>query len=82
MIFSNKILKVNDGINSTLFIKNNNSLNLFLFDKTLKKYEIQTVNNRKCVFIKEYEYEKIIQLNNNSICPCSNGFITIINETE
>ena len=36
MIFSNKIYKIINGQNATLFEKDENTLNLFLFDKTLK----------------------------------------------
>lgn len=77
MIFSNKILKINNGYNATLFTKDSSFLNLYLSNKTLKKYKIQLENNKNCVFIKEYNYKKIIQLDTNVICPCYNGFITI-----
>lgn len=80
MIFSDKIFKINNGKNVTLFKSTNNSLSLYLFDKTLKKYDILINNNMNCVFSKEYNYEKIIQLNDKTLCLCSNKFITIKNE--
>lgn len=82
MIFSNKIYKIINGQNATLFEKDENILNLYLFDKTLKKYEISIKENKNCVFINESNYEKIIQLNKNNICVCSNGYLTVTNETE
>lgn len=80
MIFSNKIYKINNGTNATLFAENSDILNLYLYNKTLKKYQIQLNNNKNCVFIKQYNHRKIIQLNTNTICPCINGFITIEKE--
>ena len=80
MMFSNKIYKINNGKNATLYYNDNNSLNLYLFDKSLKLYNILIDKNMNCVFLKNFNYEKIIQLNNNTICPCNNKFITITNE--
>ncbi len=82
MIFSNKIFKINDGINPTLFAKDNNTLNLYLFNKSLRKYEIQLKNNKNCVFVNEFNYKKIIQLNHDTCCTCSNGYISLTNEIE
>jgi hypothetical protein len=82
MIFSDKIYKIIDGQNATLFARNENVLNLYIFNKTLKKYEISLKDNKNCVFINEHNYEKIIQLNNNHYCICSNDYLTVINETE
>lgn len=81
MIFSNKIYKINSGYNATLYAESLDKLNLYLFNKTLKKYQIQLNNYKNCVFIKQYNHKKIIQLNTNKICTCANGFITIENET-
>ena len=82
MIFSNKIIKINNGTNATLWSKDESTLILYLFNKTLKKYEIQLKDKKNCVFLSNHSYKKIIQLDANTICPCSNGFITIKNETE
>ena len=82
MIFSDKIYKINNGQNATLFANNASELNLFLFDKTLKLYKISLINNRSCVFYNEYNYEKIIQINKENYCVCSNDFLTIIDETK
>ena len=65
MIFSNKIFKITSGKNATLFQKDENTLNLYLFDKTLKKYNILLNNKKNCVFVKEFDYQKIIQLKKN-----------------
>ena len=77
MIFSNKIYKINSGSNVTLFANDNETMFLYLFNKTLKKYQISLINKANCVFLKEYNYKKIIQLNSDKLCPCSNEFITI-----
>ena len=82
MIFSDKIYKINNGKNATLFKSSNESLSLYLFDKTLRKYSILLNNEKNCVFSKEYNYEKIIQLNDKTLCLCSNKFITILNEED
>ncbi len=80
MIFSDRIQKVISGRDATLFASDSNTLNLFICDKVLKKYRISININKNCVFSKMYNYKKIIQLNQNTICPCSNGYITISNE--
>lgn len=80
MIFSDNIFKINSGSNATLYGINENVLNLYLFDKTLKLYKVLLNNDKNCVFLKEFNFDKIIQLNDNTICPCNKDFITIINE--
>jgi len=80
MIFSNKIFKINDGKNPTLFQQDKNTLNLFLYNKLLKKYKILANNKKNCVFSNEYNYKKLIQLSNTTYCPCNNEFITKVNE--
>jgi hypothetical protein len=82
MIFSNKIYKINDGQNPTLFQQDKDTLNLFLYNKSLKKYKISTNNKKNCVFSDEYNYKKIIQLSNTAYCPCNEEFITKINECD
>lgn len=82
MIFSDKIYKINSGTNVSLYAKDNNTLLLYLFDKTLKSYDILINSDKKCVFSNIYEYKKIIKLNQNHICPCSNSFITLCQESE
>ena len=80
MIFSNKIYKIIDGKNPTLFQKDKDTLNLYIFNKTLRKYQILTNNKGNCVFSNEYNYNKIIQLTDKIYCPCNGEFITKINE--
>ena len=80
MIFSNKIYKIIDGENPTLFQKDKDTLNLYIFNKTLRKYQILTNNKRNCVFSNESNYTKIIQLTDKIYCPCNGEFITKINE--
>ena len=82
MIFSNKIFKINDGKNPTLFQSDDNNLTLFIFNKTLKQYNIPTNNKINCVFLKEFSYKKIIQITDNIYCPCNNEFITKINKND
>lgn len=77
MIFSSKIYKIVDGKNISLFADENDKLNLFIFNKSMKYYQISIISDRNCVFIKNYNYEKIIQLNSNSFCLGSNGYITL-----
>lgn len=76
MIFSDKIYKIIDGKNVTLFAKDNSTLNIYLYNKSLKMYEISTILNRNCVFSKSYNFKKIIQLNNTLFCG-SNGYINL-----
>lgn len=80
MIFSNKIFKIVNGENVSLYPENEESLILYINDKILKKYRISTISNRNCVFIRSYNYKKIIQINNEKLGIASNGYITI--ETE
>ena len=80
MIFSSKIYKIIDGKNPTLYQEDKNTLNLYIFSKTLRKYQILTNNKKNCVFSKMYNYQKIIQIDDNNYCICSRNFITKINE--
>lgn len=82
MIFSEKIQKIIDGENATLFAKDENTLNLYICNNPLKKYDISIKINKNCVFSKMYNYKKIVKLNQNTICPCSNGYITIQKEID
>ena len=80
MIFSSKIYKINSGKNVTLFQNEDNKLRLYLFDKSLKLYDILLNKSKNCVFINQFNYKKIIQLNTETICPCNNGYISLNNE--
>lgn len=82
MIFSDKIFKITSGGNVSLFATENNKMNLYIFDKSLKNYQISTILDRNCVFSKNYNYSKIIQLNSNTICVASNGYITLLNNND
>ena len=82
MIFSDKIYKINSGTNVSLYAKDVNTLSLFLLDKTLKTYDILINSDKKCVFSNMYQYKKIIKLNQKQVCPCSNSFITLCDESE
>lgn len=82
MIFSDKIFKITSGENASLFATENNKMNLYIFDKSLKNYQISTILDRNCVFYKNYNYSKIIQLNSNTICVASNGYITLLNNND
>lgn len=80
MIFSDKIIKIINGENATLFLETNNQFNLYIFNKTLKKYKILKDLNINCVFYKNFNYKKIIELNNKKYAICCNDFITITDE--
>lgn len=82
MIFSDKIFKIIDGENVSLYAKEDDELNLYIFDKSLKFYRISTNLNRNCVFSKNLNYNKIIQLNKNNLCVASNGYITLLNKND
>ena len=82
MIFSERIYKIINGNNPSLFTNKTDSLDLFIFDKSLKKYAISLDLNRKCVFIDDYNYKKLIQLNDNLYCVCYNDFISLVNKNE
>lgn len=84
MIFSQKIHKVTNGINSTLYPLDKNNLTLFTLNKSLKKYNISLISNRNCVFVEEYNYQKLIQVTPNIICFAGNSYISKkdINETK
>ena len=82
MIFSKNIFKILSGKNISLYAESESSLNIFIHNKSLKKYKISTVFNRDCVFLKEYNYSKIIQLNPTTLSIAGNGFISIANEED
>lgn len=82
MIFSDKIFKIIDGENVSLYAEEDDKLNLYIFDKSLKYYRISTNLNRNCVFSKNFNYNKIIQLNQDNLCVASNGYITLLNKND
>lgn len=82
MIFSDKIYKITSGENVSLYAEENDKMNLYILNKSLKNYQISTILNRNCVFCKDYSYSKIIQLNTNTICVASNGYITLLNKND
>lgn len=82
MIFSDKIYKITSGENVSLYADENDRMNLYIFNKSLKNYQISTILNRNCVFCKDYNYSKIIQINTNTICVASNGYITLLNKND
>lgn len=82
MTFSSKIYKLIDGKNISLFSSNQNEINLYIFDKSTKKYSISENLNKKCVFLKSYSYDKIIELNDKKFAVCCNDFITIAGEDD
>ena len=79
MIFSNKIYKLEDGINISLFPSDSNTIEFYLLNNSLKKYSILLNQRNNCIFEKEYNYSKLIKLNQSAICPCLNGYITLTN---
>lgn len=82
MIFSDKIFKIIDGKNATLYKPNQDTLNLYIFNKTMKKYVISEISSKNCVFSKILNYDKIMELGGNKLAVCCNDFITIINANE
>ena len=60
MIFSDKIYKITNGNNATLYTQNDSELILYLFNKSLRKYVILLNSDKNCVFQNNYNYEKII----------------------
>lgn len=82
MIFSDKIFKIVDGKNATLYKNNQDELNLYIFDKSMKKYVISEISNRNCVFSKILKYDKVMELDDNLLAVCCNDFITIIGANE
>lgn len=82
MIFSNKITRIVDGKNASLFCDDKNTEFVYILNKSLKKYKILSNLNRNCVFCDNYNAQKIIELNNNNLAVCSNDFITILNKDE
>lgn len=80
MIFSNKIYKIIDGQNVSLSAESESALNLYIYNKSLKKYQISTISERSCVFCKEFNGQKIIKLSNGKVAIASNDFITITDE--
>ena len=76
MIFSNKIYKIINGSNGTLYSHSKDELTLYIHNNSLRKYKILNNLNKNCVFIKEYNYKKIIQINDDLLGLASNGYIT------
>lgn len=82
MIFSDRIFKIINGKNISLYADDIDVLNLYIHNKNTKLYKILLNSNKNCVFSKEYNYSKIIQLNSNTLSIASNGYITLVNEKD
>ena len=82
MIFSNKIFKIDNGINITLYANNADELLIFLYNKSLNLYQFNTKSKEYCAFLKKYNYKKMIKLNQEYICICHGEDIQIIKNEE
>ena len=82
MIFSDKIFKINNGKNISLHALDVDHMGIFLYNKTLRQYIFSVNNKKNCVFEKEYNHEKIIQVNDETYFVCNNGFISQVNKNE
>ena len=79
MIFSNKIYKISSGSNVSLFANENNNLDLYLFNKNIKKYNLIYSNILKCLKTDtELSYNAVIPLNDNYICVCFDNNMTVL----
>lgn len=81
MIFSNKIYKLEDGLNHSMLI-NDDKLFISFYYKSTNLYAFSLNNLLNCVFSKCYNYHKLIKINNNQTCLCFNNDMRIVNNNE
>lgn len=79
MIFSNKLNKISSGKNITLFATSNNNLELYLFNKNIKKKNLIYSNILKCISTNEsFSYNYLCKLENGLMCVCHDDNMSII----
>ena len=80
MIFKNKIIKLPDGDNLSLYALNEKSFVLYLNKDRLKKKKLILENIIRCENLNfDYNGEFAKQISANSLCLCFDGNISIVN---
>ena len=83
MIFSNKIFKISSGKNATIFARDINNLNLYVFNKKETKNNIELSSLTRCFSGKtSYPQEFITQLDSEYLLGGANGIISIYKDNE
>lgn len=77
MIFSKKIYKIESGTNISMFAQDQNNLSIYLYSTNLKKYNISLSDEKKFIFVKSFNYSKVIKLNQTAFCPCLSSYISL-----
>lgn len=79
MIFKNKIIKLPDGENISLFAKDEKKMNLFFYNNGLKKKLLTLENIVRCESAQvDYACDCVVQVSTKRLCLCYNGNITIV----
>lgn len=80
MIFSKKIYKLASGNNASLFVENEETLSIFIYDNITSKYYIDLSSNQKTEATNlSLAYNQITKLNKEHSCVCYDKNISIIN---
>lgn len=84
MIFSKKIYKLVSGKNLTLYPKDKDTFEIFVFDKISNKYEINLRSQTKAKIVSsDISYNQITKLNESHSCVCYDKNLSIVkNERE
>lgn len=80
MIFSNKLTKISSGKNLTLFANSAYNLDLYIFNKNIKKKKLDFSSIIKCTNTDEnFSYNFYCKLNDNYFCVGHDDNMSIIN---
>ena len=79
MIFSNKIHKLPSGKNISLFAKDSNKFDLFIFNNNTEKKDIIISSVLQCLSTgKQYNFNSVIKLNDNYLCVCYDDNMSVV----
>ena len=79
MIFSSKLNKISSGKNISLHATSQNSFDLFLFNKNIKRKNLVFSTILKCTSTDEdFSYNYLCKLENNFMCVCLDDNMSIV----
>ena len=84
MIFNNKLYKITNGKNISLFANSENEMLMFVFTDITRKYIISKNNKLfRCLLSGDsYTYNYVAKLNNNHLCVALDNNMSIIYENK
>lgn len=83
MIFSTQIKKISSGKNPSLYVENEDTLDLYLFNNGTHKKQLIYSDILKCLATNvKYSYNSVIKLNEDFLCACFDDNMSVIKNEE